>query len=430
MGKLLKNSWALFAGYFVLMIAHGFQGNLIGVRSVIEQFNFIAIGSIMSGYFIGYFTGANMIPKLVGKVGHIRVFAAFASMASLSILIHAVFVNPIVWTIARFITGYSIVGIFIVMESWLNDRANNRTRGQLLSIYMFITLIGLAYGTLLLNFSSPEKYEPFILISVLLSLALIPILLTKRKPPKFKKLGFIDIKGLYKTSPLGTVSMLCTGIIHSALFTLGAVYAASMNFTIFEISLLLFLVTVFGGVFQWPVGYYSDKSDRRIIIIFCTFISAFFCFLLILASGTSLENMYLATSVGVDKIMFFIYIACYAGFAIPIFTLNLAYVNDYITKEKFVAAGGGMQIIFGIGAMTGPLICASLMNKFGTNGFFIHLLTFHLIIGVFGLYRITKRSYKDNPESTFTPLPRNITPLGIELDPTTGADISSEDKSK
>ena len=165
MGKLLKNSWALFAGYFVLMIAHGFQGNLIGVRSVIEQFNFIAIGSIMSGYFIGYFTGANMIPKLVGKVGHIRVFAAFASMASLSILIHAVFVNPIVWTIARFITGYSIVGIFIVMESWLNDRANNRTRGQLLSIYMFITLIGIALGTLLLNFANPEKYEPFILIS-------------------------------------------------------------------------------------------------------------------------------------------------------------------------------------------------------------------------------------------------------------------------
>ena len=131
MQKLLKNSWALFTGYFVLMIAHGFQGNLLGVRSVIEDFYFIATGAMMSGYFVGYFAGANTIPKLVGKVGHIRVFAAFASMASLSILIHAVFVNEIIWTIARFITGFSIVGIFIVMESWLNDRANNRTRGQL-----------------------------------------------------------------------------------------------------------------------------------------------------------------------------------------------------------------------------------------------------------------------------------------------------------
>tara|TARA_B100000686_G_C16552123_1_gene843161 strand:- start:104 stop:988 length:885 start_codon:yes stop_codon:yes gene_type:complete len=293
---------------------------------------------------------------------------------------------------------------------------------------MFITLIGLSFGTLLLNFSSPEKYEPFILISLLLSSALIPILLTKRKPPKFKKLGHIDIKGLYKTSPLATVSMFCTGLIHSALFSLGAVYAAAMNFSIFEISLLLFLITVFGGIFQWPIGYYSDKSDRRIIIIFCTLFSALFCLLAIFASGTSLANMYLATSMGVDKIMFFIYVALYAGMAIPLFTLNLAYVNDYITREKFVAAGGGMQIIFGMGAMAGPFMCSLAMNKFGTNGFFVHLLSFHLIIGIFGLYRITRRPYEDNPESTFTPLPRNITPLGIELDPTSGADITSTDK--
>ena len=428
MGKLLKNSWALFTGYFVVVIAHGFQGNLLGVRSVIEEFSFLATGIMMSGYFVGYFTGANMVPKLVGKVGHIRVFAAFASMASLSILIHAVFVNPIIWALIRFITGFSLVAIFIVMESWLNDRANNRTRGQLLSIYMFITLIGMSLGTLLLNFSSPEKYEPFILVSLLLSIALIPILLTKRKAPKFRKLAFIDIKGLYKTSPLGTVSMFCTGIIHSALFSLGAVYAASMNFTIFEISLLLFVVTVSGGLFQWPIGYYSDKSDRRIIIIFCTFFAALFCSLAIFSSGTSLENMYLASGLGADKIIFFIYVGLYAGMAIPLFTLNLAYVNDYISKDKFVSAGGGMQIIFGMGAMTGPLLCSLAMNKFGTNGFFIHLLFFHLIIGMFGLYRITQRSYEDNPESVFTPLPRNITPLGIELDPTTGDDITSDEK--
>ena len=407
------------------MIAHGFQGNLLGVRSVIEEFNFMAVGAMMSGYFIGYFSGANSIPKFVGKVGHIRVFAAFASLASLSILIHALFVNPIVWTFARFITGFSLVSIFIVMESWLNDRANNRTRGQLLSIYMFITLIGLALGTLLLNFSSPEKYEPFILVSLLLSSALIPILLTKRKAPKFKKLGYIDVRGLYKTSPLATFSMFCTGLIHSALFSLGAVYAASMNFTLFEISLLLFLITISGGVFQWPIGYYSDKSDRRVIIIFCTFAAALFSFLAIIASGSSLENMYLATNVGTDKIMFFIYASLYAGMAVPLFTLNLAYINDYIPKEKFVAAGAGMQIIFGMGAMSGPFLCSLLMNKFGSNGFFVHLLFFHLIIGLFGLYRITKRGYKDNPESTYTPLPRNITPLGIELDPTTGADISN-----
>ena len=426
MFKILKSSWALFTGYFILMVAHGFQGNLLGVRSVIEEFNFLATGSIMSGYFVGYFIGANSIPNLVSRVGHIRVFAALASMASLSILIHAVFVNSIIWTMARFITGFALVGIFIVMESWLNDRANNRTRGQLLSVYMFITLIGISLGSLLLNFSSPDKYEPFILISLLLSFALIPILLTKRKAPKFKKQGFINIKGLFKTSPLATVSMFCTGLIHSALFSLGAVYAAKMNFTIFEISLLLFIITVCGGLFQWPIGYFSDKSDRRLIIIICTFVAAVFAFLAIYVSGASLENMYLAISADKNKILFFLFFGIYAGMAIPLFTLNLAYINDYMEKAKFVSAGAGMQTIFGLGAMVGPFLCSTLMNAFGTNGFFIYLLIFHLIIGLFGLYRITRREAVENPDNTFTPLPRNITPAGLELDPDADVDLSSK----
>ncbi len=428
MFKIFKNSWALFTGFAILITAHGFQGNLLGVRSVIEEFNVIATGAIMSGYFIGYFVGANIIPNLVAKVGHIRVFAAFASMASLAILLHAVFVNPYVWIGGRFLTGLSLIGVYIVVESWLNDRATNRNRGEVLSIYMFITFFGLALGTLLLNFSSPEKFEPFILISLLFSIALIPILLTKRKPPKFKKISSINIKQLYKISPLGTFSMFCTGFIHSAIFTLGAVYAAKINFTIFEISLFLFLISTAGALFQWPIGYYSDRHDRRIIIIGCTFASTILCILAIISSGASLEQMYLASSVGMDKVMFFIFSTLYAGFALPIFTLNLAYVNDFIQKEKFVAAGAGLQIIFGLGAMGGPIVCSVFMKVYGVNGFFVYLAIFHLIIGLFGMYRITKRSSEDNPQSTFTPLPRNITPLGIELDPTTSADLSQTDK--
>ena len=382
----------------------------------------------MSGYYLGYFVGANMIPNLVSKVGHIRVFAAFASMASFSILMHAVFVDPIVWTLARFLTGFSLIGVYIVVESWLNDRATNRNRGGVLSIYMFITFTGLAVGTLLLNFNKPEEYEPFILTSLLFSIALVPILLTKRPAPKFKKISFMKIKQLYKVSPLGTFSMLCTGLIHSAIFGVGAVYAASLNFTIFEISLFLFLITIAGAIFQFPIGHFSDKSDRRKVLITCTFISAIFCILAIFSSGTSLENMYLASSIGMDKIMFLTFITIYAGFALPMFTLNLAYVNDFIDKEKFVAAGAGLQIIFGIGAMGGPFLATIFMTLYGPNGFFIYLTIFHLLIGVFGLYRITKREYEDNPDSTFTPLPRNITPLGIELDPTTAADLSNSDK--
>ena len=157
MFKVLKNSWALFTGIGIVMIAHGLQGNLMGVRAVIENFNVVTTGIFMSGYYVGYFLGSYTAPKLVAKVGHIRVFAAFASMASLSVLIVAVFVNPLVWTFARFITGISLVSCYIVAESWLNDRATNRTRGKILSAYMITLFIGLGIGMLLLNFDSPKN---------------------------------------------------------------------------------------------------------------------------------------------------------------------------------------------------------------------------------------------------------------------------------
>jgi len=428
MGKVIKNSWALFTGIGIMMIAHGLQGNLMGIRSVIEEFNFIATGTMMSGYYVGYFFGSHITPKLVSRVGHIRVFAAFASMASLSILIIAAYVNPIVWTFARIITGMSVVSCFIVAESWLNDRANNRTRGKLLSLYMFITYIGLAIGMLLLNFDSPENYKPFILVSILLSIALVPVLLTKRKAPKFKKIGTLKLKELYKISPLGVVSSFCTGIIHSALFTLTAVYAATMNFSIFEISLLLFLITIAGALAQWPIGYLSDLYDRRNIIIITTITSAIFCALIFIASIDALELMYLATEWGTSKLMFFIFITIYAGASLSLYPLNIAHTNDFVPKEKFVAAGGGLTFVFGLGAIGGPIVCSIFMNEFGPNSFFIFLLIFHVIIAIFALYRITRRSTEDNPDSTFIPLPKNITPLGMQLDPTTGTDLSTTKK--
>ena len=428
MDRVIKNSWALFTGIGIMMIAHGLQGNLMGIRSVIEEFNFIATGTMMSGYYVGFFFGSHIAPKLVLRVGHIRVFAAFASMASLSILIISAYVNPIVWTFARFITGMSVVSCFIVAESWLNDRANNRTRGKILSSYMFITYIGLATGMLLLNFDSPENYKPFILVSILLSIALVPILLTKRKAPKFKKISTMKLKDLYKTSPLGVVSSFCTGIIHSVIFTLTAVYAATMNFSIFEISLLLFLITIAGALTQWPIGYLSDLYDRRNIIIITTITSAIFCALIFIASVDALQLMYLATEWGTSKLMFFIFITIYAGASLSLYPLNLAHTNDFVPKEKFVAAGGGLQLIFGLGAIGGPIACSIFMNKFGPNSFFIFLLIFHVMIGLFGIYRITRRVTKDNPDSTFTPLPKNITPLGMELDPTTGAVLSTTKK--
>ena len=278
MYKIIKNSWALFTGFAVIMISHGFQGNLLGIRAVLENFNFIATGTMMSGYFIGYFIGANIIPNLVSKVGHIRVFAAFASMASLSSLVH-VFVDPVIWTLARFLTGFSMIGILIIVESWLNDRATNKREEKFYHYICLLLFLAFALGNLLLNVSSPKNYEPFILISLLFSIALIPILLTKRKPPTFKKISSIRIKELFKISPFGSFSTFCSGFIFSAMFTMLSVYAVTMNLSVLEISILLFSVTLAGALFQWPIGSLSDNYDRRIIIIGCCIASSIFAIL-------------------------------------------------------------------------------------------------------------------------------------------------------
>ncbi len=422
-------------GYGIIILAHGLQGNLLGLRAVLEDFDIIATGILMSGYFIGYFTAANVVPNLVGKVGHIRVFAAFASVASLSILIHAIFVNPYVWAIGRFLTGFSMLSIFVVVESWLNDRANNRTRGKVLSIYMVITFTCLALGVLLLNFNNPKHYEPFILVSLLLSVALIPILLTKRKPPTFKKISSIKIKELYNTSPLGTISMLCTGFLHPAIFTMGAVYGALMNFSILEISLYLSLITISGALFQWPIGYLSDRYDRRLVIIITALLGAIFAVLCFFSVSVSPDFINLDADWKIilqhitnHRLLFYIFISLYAGMCLPLFSLNLAYVNDFLPKEKFVSAGAGLQLIFGISAMTAPFICSYFIKELGPNGFFVFLFIFQIIIVLFGIYRMLRRSSDAIPENenTFTPLPRNITPVGIQLDPDTGVDLSND----
>ena len=437
MGKIIINSWALFTGFGIIVISHGFQGNLLGIRSVIENFNFIATGTMMSAYFVGFFIGATAVPKLITKVGHIRVFAAFASMASLSSLIHIVFVDPYVWVMARFLTGFSMIGIFIIVESWLNDRANNKTRGKVVSLYMLITYGGMALGNFLLNISNPKHYEPFILISLLFSIALIPILLTKRKPPKFKKNSSIKIKELFKISPFGSVSMFCTGFIFAPIFSLLSVYAITMKLSIFETSLLLVGVMLAGAIFQWPIGSLSDKYDRRKIIIGSSLAAVIFSFSAIFVSGmgNSLPNLFIESNVSfnyfstaIDKSKLFVFVILLSGVTLPLFSLNLALINDYIPKEKFVAAGGGLNIIFGLGAMIGPIMCSTLMHFLGPNGFFVHLLIFLFAIIIFGFYRLSQREIENNPESTFTPLPTTITSLGIELDPDTGVDLSNTEE--
>jgi MFS family permease len=415
MEKVLKNSWALFLGMGALMLAYGFQGSLLGVRAVKEEFSLTATGFMMSGYFVGYFIGAKTIPQIISRVGHIRVFAAFASVASLVVLIHAVYVSPFVWFLLRVLTGISMVSIYTVAESWLNDRASNKNRGSVLSVYMVILYGAMGLGMFFLNFSDPLNFEPFILISVITSAALIPILLTKRKAPTFKKISTMSLQEVFISSPFGMVSSFFYGTIQSALFTLLAVYATTMNFSIFQISLVTFLLAISGAISQWPIGKLSDIYDRRKVIIIVTFAAAFFAFCAIFASGT----MYYDGMLGSNKFWFYIFLILFSFCSLPMFSLILAHTNDFIPKEKFVAAGASLQFTFGMGAMGGPFLCSIFMGVVGANGFFIFLIFFHSLIGIYGIYRSRIRPVVENSDSQFVAMPQSITPAGIELNPTT-----------
>jgi len=413
MNKILRNSWALFLGMSFIMLAHGYQGSLLGVRAVQEEFTLIATGFMMSGYYIGYFIGAKTIPNFILRVGHIRVFAAFASVASIVILLHSIVIHPFTWFVLRVITGISMVSIYTIAESWLNDRATNKNRGSVLSIYMIVLYGSMGFGMFFLNFSKPENFQPFILVSLFMSLALIPILLTKRKAPTFKKITGMSLKELYKTSPLGMVGSVFYGTVQSALFSLLAVYAVSMNFTILEISIVTFLLAISGAVAQFPIGKLSDRFDRRLVIVYTTFGAAFFALCSIFASS----QMYLPGNLGTSKLWFYIFLILFSFCSLPMFAIIFAHTNDFIPKEKFVAAGASLQFAFGLGAISGPFLCSVFMNVIGSNGYFVFLIIFHSIIGVFAIHRMRIRETEDNPDSQFAAMPQTITPAGMELNP-------------
>jgi len=247
-----------------------------------------------------------------------------------------------------------------------------------------------------------------------MSIALIPILMSKRKAPTFKKIQGMSLKELYQTSPLGVFSAFNYGLVQAALFTMLAVYAASMNFSIFEISVVTFLMAISGAISQWPIGKLSDIFDRRLVLIYSTFGAAFFALCAIFAAG----QMYLPEGLATSKFWFYTCVMLFAFLSLPMFAIILAYTNDYIPKEKFVVAGAGLQFAFGLGAMSGPFLCSMLMSFVGPNGFWMFLVFFHAIIGLFGLYRMKMRAeVQENPDSTFTPMPESITPVGMELNP-------------
>ena len=270
----IASAWALLLGIALIMLGNGLQGTLLGVRATLEGFGTGTTGLVMTGYFAGFLAGSMIVPRLLANVGHIRVFAALASLASGAALLHTVFVTPVSWFMIRVITGFCFAGLYVVAESWINDAATNRTRGQLLSVYMIMVLGGMGSGQLLMNLSDPRGFELFVLVSVLVSFALIPITLSVGRAPAFEAPESIGIRALFRASPLGVAGAFLIGIAHSALYSMGPVYGTEIGLAVDRTALFI-AVALFGGlVLQWPIGWLSDRFDRRKVIVAVAWIAA------------------------------------------------------------------------------------------------------------------------------------------------------------
>lgn len=379
--------WALLLGMGMLMLGNGMQGTLLGLRASDEGFTGTVTGIVMSGYFVGFLGGALLTPGIIQRAGHVRVFAALASVASVAILVHAMFVTPTVWGAMRILTGFAYSGLYIVTESWLNDRATNEVRGRLLSVYLVIIFVGMGGGQLALNLASPSEYELFLINAIVLSLALVPILLSASREPDNSAPDPMSLMKLYRVSPLGTIGILATGMSHGALFSMGAVFARGYGLSVAEVSIYMFAVITGGAVLQWPIGRLSDRIDRRWVIAGVSLLVAVVAAVTIPVAARS------NTGLIITGVLF-------GGAVLPMYSLYLAYVNDHLQPRQMVAASSRLYIVAALGSVLGPPLTGWLLDLSGPGGFLGYFVVVHLVMVGFTLYRMT-RSEAPAPEDRF-----------------------------
>ena len=371
--------WALFVGLGVMLAGHGLQATLVGVRATAEGFPAATIGVIMTGFYVGYVVGARLAPRLVQSVGHVRTFGAMAALAGITSLLHALVVLPYAWLATRFLTGICIAGLTVVIESWLNDRASNEMRGRVLSVYVLVLYSSVMVGNLMLNLADPAGWQLFALCAMLFSLAVIPVLLSASPAPSFHAPAPVSIGRLIKASPLGVAGVFVTGMSNGAFFGMGAVFAGSIGLSVQATSLFMTALVLGGVLMQWPVGWLSDRLDRRWVLAVVTLGAA-----AVAAAGTALPAS--------ERTLLYVVSFLIGGFSLPMYSLSSAHTNDFVSPKEMVASAGGLAFANGAGSMFGPVCAAGAMALLGPRGLFWYLLVVHSLLGVYAFWRMTRRA--------------------------------------
>jgi MFS family permease len=376
----------LLIGVSILLAGQGLQGTLLPVRASLEGFSTIAIGAMGAAYFLGFTLGCLKGGELVKRVGHVRVFAAMTALASAVALLHGLVINPLFWGILRMLTGLCFAVLYLVIESWLNERSSNETRGMVFSTYVFITLTVLAAGQMMTLFADPQGLQLFALASVLVSLAALPVVLSTSPSPELPHAVEIDLRKLWKIAPAGALGCFVTGLANGSFWALAPVFTKSLSS---DVSLAAWFMTsaVLGGAAgQAPIGLIADRIGRRNML----FLAAIACGVAATIIVFFVEHL---SFVGINLLG-----AAWGAFAFPLYAISVAHANDYAEIDDYVMISGGLLLLYGAGAIIGPFMASALMTSVGGTGLFLFSASAHFALILYVLHRLRRRRIVD-PQS-------------------------------
>ena len=397
----------LFAGLALLMVGNGLLSSLLGIRSDLEGFPTLVIGIVMAMYYVGFLLGSLVIPRWLITVGHIRVFAGLAALAAATALSYSLFVDPVAWGVLRFIVGLCMSGLYVTVESWLNDRASNENRGGLLSVYMLVVTLGLGLGQLMLGLADPLDTTLFILVGILISLAVVPVAMIRIPTPSKAVPVKLSLRDLAHRAPLGVAAIAVAGAAGSSVIALGAVYGTQVGMDPARVGVFMAAFMVGGAVTQYPLGRLSDWVPRRRVILGIA----------IVATGVAL----LGTIIDSSGPLVIIVAAAYGSLVFPLYSVAVSHVNDVMPENQLVAAAAGAVFVFGVGSVIGPLSISVLMGVLGPVGFFWGLAVYCVPLAIYAFARILSKARPKQRRFLNLP-PRSSTAAVLLADPSQDSD--------
>ncbi|PKO67945.1 MAG: MFS transporter [Betaproteobacteria bacterium HGW-Betaproteobacteria-16] len=374
LGRLLWPLSSLLSGVGLLIVGVGLLFSVVGLRAGLANFSGLTLGLVMSAYFAGFVLGTYVGPMIIRRVGHIRTFAAMASVASTMPILHALWIDPWFWGLLRLVTGVCLVGLYIVVESWLNALAPNEHRGKVFAAYMSVNFVALALGQWLILVGDRLGFVPFAMVSVLFSFALLPITLTPVNQPAPVEAPSFSLRTLYLASPLGVAVAFASGLLNGTFYSMGALYAVGVGLSDAGVAAFMAATILGGAIFQWPVGHYSDSHDRRSVLLWVCLGAA-----ALAAVAFVLPALNVGWLVGVGLL--------YGGLVFTVYGLGVAHVNDVIDSSRLLEFTSGLLLVHGVGAAVGPVLAGGVMDQFGANSLMVF---FAVVLVLLALYTIKR----------------------------------------